>query len=125
QGRVQVRQRLVQEQHPRLGRERPRQRHALLLSPRELLHAPPLEPLETDEREYLRHLGVVRPSSRESKGDILPHVEVREQRVVLEHHPTASPCGRTGRPVPPPESGPTAVGRTEPPRPPPDRAVAA
>src|SRR2546428_224973 len=56
QARVQVRQRLVQEQHARLGRERPRQRHALLLPSRELLHAPLLEPLEPDEPEDLRHL---------------------------------------------------------------------
>jgi len=116
QRRVQVGQRLVQEQHPRLGRERAREGHPLLLPPRELLHAPPLEPLEAHQPEDLRHLVVVRPPSGESKRDVLTHVEVGEQRVMLEHHPTASLCGRHRRHVLPCEHDATGVGGLEPPQ---------
>src|SRR4029077_2498491 len=48
---VEVRERLVEQEHSRLGRKRSRQSHALLLPARQLLYAPPLEPLEADELE--------------------------------------------------------------------------
>ncbi len=114
QRRVQVGQRLVQEQHSRLPSERAREGHALLLPPRELLHAPPLEPLEAHQPEDLRHLGVVRAPPGESKRDVLSDVEVGEQRVMLEHHPTASLCRRHRRHVLPREHDATGVGGLEP-----------
>src|SRR2546422_7655260 len=39
----------------------------------------PYTTLFRSQREDLRHLRVARPPSRQSKGDILPHVEVGEQ----------------------------------------------
>src|SRR5204862_5711880 len=78
QGRVQIRQRLVQEQQLRLGRERPGQRHPLPLPSRELLHAPSLEPFETHEPEHLRHLPlyasrILPPPCREPEPHVLSY----------------------------------------------------
>src|SRR3954452_23622608 len=51
--RVQSAEGLVQEQHPRLNRERPRQRHALALSARELGWEALLQPRKLDEVKKL------------------------------------------------------------------------
>src|SRR2546422_10937115 len=51
QRRIEVRERLVEQQHARLGRERPRQGDALLLASRQLLHLASLESREADEGE--------------------------------------------------------------------------
>src|SRR2546425_884761 len=55
QAGVQIRQRLVQEQHLRLGRGRPPPRPALLPPPPELLPAPPPAPPQTHQPEHLPH----------------------------------------------------------------------
>src|SRR3954462_4955188 len=51
--RIQSPERLVQEQHPRLNRQRPRERHALALAARELGREAPLQPRKLDEVEEL------------------------------------------------------------------------
>ena len=90
QGGIEVRQRLVQQQHARLGRERPGERHPLLLATRELRDAPRAEPLQVHQRERPVdapvQLGAAHAERLEPEGDIGPDVQVREQGVVLEHH---------------------------------------
>src|SRR5439155_1027749 len=75
-----------------------RKRHALLLAAGQLVHLAPLEAGQIDERERFRDLLlcpslVPLPPSLQSKADILAHVEMGEQRVVLKHHAEA-PAGR-------------------------------
>src|SRR3954464_6475659 len=53
--RIQSAEGLVQEQHPRLNRQRPRERHALALAARELGREAPLQPRKLDEVEKLAH----------------------------------------------------------------------
>ena len=55
QRRVEVRERLVEQQDARLGRERPGERHPLLLAARDLADAPALEAGEVDQRQRLGH----------------------------------------------------------------------
>ena len=52
--RVDVRPRLVEQDDAGLGRERARERDALLLAAGELVRVAALEPVEADEREHLR-----------------------------------------------------------------------
>ena len=88
---VQIGERLVQQEHPRLGGQRTGQRHALLLPAGELVHAAPLQARQVDQleraRDPLRQLGAAHVERLEPEADILADVEVGEQRVVLEHHP--------------------------------------
>ena len=82
--------RLVEQQHLRIEGERPRQRHPLGLAAGELVRAPvgetsqpePLEPL-LRRRPGGRPAEAARPGG---EGDVVAHVEVREQPVVLEDH---------------------------------------
>ena len=89
--RVEVGERLVEEEHPGLGGERPGQRHPLLLPSGERAHRPPLEPGELHQLERRPHpplpVGRRHAEALEPEGDVLPHVEVGEERIVLEHHP--------------------------------------
>src|SRR3954463_16009054 len=91
--RVQSAEGLVQEQHPRLNRERPRQRHALALSARELGWEALLQPRKLDEVKKLADapldltirgppISTARPKPI---GDVTGHCEVAEQGVVLKH----------------------------------------
>src|SRR3954447_21301025 len=91
--RVQSAEGLVQEQHPRLNRERPRQRHALALSARELGWEALLQPRKLDEVKKLADtpldltirgppISTARPKPI---GDVASHCEVAEQGVVLKH----------------------------------------
>ena len=62
---VEIRQRLVEQQHLRLEHERARHRDALLLAAGELGWHAPLEALEADQRQLLdRHRLRVAPSAR-------------------------------------------------------------
>src|SRR3954452_15153542 len=51
--RIQSAERLIQEQHPRLDLERPRERHALALASGQLGREAPLQPRKLDEVEEL------------------------------------------------------------------------
>lgn len=76
QGRVEVREGLVEQQHPRLGRQRPRQGHALLLAAGELGDTTALEACEVDQLQHLAHPAEHRRGSEvagpEAEGDVLP-----------------------------------------------------
>ena len=52
---IEVRERLVEQQHARLGREGAGERHPLLLAARDLAHPPRLEAGEVDQGERLGH----------------------------------------------------------------------
>ena len=80
------------------GRERARERHALLLAAGEIAHASVLESLQPDERER-RARPCVGVRARDAlhaqpERDVAEHVAVLEQRMVLEHEPEAAAVRR-------------------------------
>src|SRR5581483_4635231 len=93
--RVEVRERLVEEEQGRLHHERAREREPLLLPARERGRVPRRELPELHDREHaldaLAQLGAARPPPArqhlERERDVLEHVHVRPDRVRLEHHP--------------------------------------
>ena len=97
--RVEVRERLVEEEQLRFADEGPRESEPLLLAPRELRRGPRLEAVETDERErfgdraLLLGAGWLRVGDLEREGDVLEHGHVRPDRVALEHHPDVARVG--------------------------------
>src|SRR5437899_1920420 len=56
EGRIEIRQWFVKKENPWLGRERPRERDALLLTAGQLANATPLEPGEIHQLEGARHV---------------------------------------------------------------------
>jgi hypothetical protein len=96
--RVERAERLVEQQHARLHRERTRERDALALAAGELIRHASREPIELDESQKLEHaaldLGLRGPLAArlhaDPERDVLEHVHVAEQRVVLEHEPDAA-----------------------------------
>ena len=68
-------ERLVEEEHPRLDRERAGERHALALAAGELGRKAPLEPVELDEVEERRA-----PARRISASDGPPRRAARARR---------------------------------------------
>ena len=114
---IEIRERLVQQQHARLRRQRPGERHALLLAAGELADAPALEAGEVHQRERPRdpalQLLPAEPERLETEGDVLADVEMGKERVVLEHH--AEPPGHRIGPghVLAVDQDPAGVGRLE------------
>ena len=91
--RVERRERLVEEQHARVARERTGERDALPLAAGELGRlrggeVPDPEPLE--QRVHVAAAG--------AEGDVRPHAQVGEEGVVLEDEPDAAPVGRKREP---------------------------
>ena len=94
QERVERRQRLVEQQDLRIGDQRARQRHALLLAAGELrrqaagvgLHLHELQHARAPARGAL----LVDAAHLQAEGDVVDAVEMREQRVALEHHRRAA-----------------------------------
>ncbi len=88
--RVEVRERLIHEVHDGATGDRPRHRHPLALSARERERPPIEEILEAQQARSLRDarddLGPRRAAHLQPEGDVLAHVHVRIQGVVLEHH---------------------------------------
>ena len=88
-----------------LQHERAGQRDALLLAARELAGAGLLAAGQPDQLEHLGRPGVRISASAtlplaQPEGDVLEHVQVREQRVVLEHgvdRPPVRPARRSCR----------------------------
>ena len=107
EGRVEVRERFVEQEDARLRRERARQRHPLLLAARQVGHRAPLEAGQVHQRERLGHpagqLRAVHAPALEPERHVGADVEVREERVVLEHHAEAPRHRRQRRHVPPVE----------------------
>ena len=73
--RVERAERLVEQQHLGLDRERPGERHALALAAGELRRIAVDQPLELDQREQLVHalldLGLRPLADREAEGDVV------------------------------------------------------
>jgi hypothetical protein len=87
-------ERLVQEQHLGLDRERPGQRHALALAARELARVAMGEPLKLDQvhevLDAVLDLVARDLANAKAERDVVPDRHVLEGRVVLEHEPDAA-----------------------------------
>ena len=87
---VQRAQRLVQQQQLGLLGQAARQRHALLLAARELVRLALGIGCELHQGEHLvgalLDLGLGQALALQTEGHVLPDVQVREQRIALEHH---------------------------------------
>ncbi len=92
---VEARERLVEEHDRGPRRQSAREGHPLLLTARELVGEPPLEPGQADHPQQLGDaccpLGA--RGSSEPERHVAGDIEVREERVVLEHHPHPAPLG--------------------------------
>ena len=88
QAGIEIGERLVEQQQPRLDDERARQRHALLLAAGELARQAMLEPAKLDLIENLADAAasLVAPAfaKQQAVADVVHHAEMGEQRVVLE-----------------------------------------
>ena len=90
-------ERLVEQQHLRLHRERAREGNALALSARKLVGVALGEPLELHQLEQRPHLladarlreACLSRANAQAEGHILENAHVAEKRVVLEHEPHA------------------------------------
>ena len=87
--RVERAERLVEQQHARLVRQRASERDALLLTARELARQALVVALERDEPQQLRApaapVGAPHAARAQRELDVVGHRHVAEQRVVLEH----------------------------------------
>ena len=92
---VEVRQRLVEEEHVRPDRERAGEGDALLLAARELARQALRVGVEPHEPQGLLgargDLVLRQPAHLETEGDVLGDAHVREKRVALEHHAGVAP----------------------------------
>ena len=95
-GAVEVGERLVEQEQRGRGRERTGQGDALLLAARELVRMALAGIRQADQRQHLRDapmlLGVGQAAQPE--GHVARRVQVRKQRVLLEHHADPAPLGR-------------------------------
>ena len=87
---VQIGQRLVEQQHAGFDDQRPRQRHALLLTAGQLvghttLHARQLHQIK-DPHDPLLDLVLGHLPQLQAVGHVVEYVVVRQQGVALEHH---------------------------------------
>ena len=94
---VEIRQRLVEEQHRGREHERPGQGDALLLPAGELRGAPRAEIAELDQLQRVAHarghLGLGPLPHAEPVGHVVEHAHVGPDRVGLEHHRQPAPLG--------------------------------
>ena len=90
QQRIEIGQRLVHQQHGRLDGERARHRDALALPARELRGIAREQRLDMQQRgralDLALHARLRRARHAQPEGDILEHGQMREYRIVLEHH---------------------------------------
>ena len=95
--RVQVGQRLVEQQHGRLDHQRARQRHALALPAREFAWIACRVVLQMHERQRrldaLQPLGLGALAHFQPEAHVVGHAHVRKQRVALEHDAQAPGIG--------------------------------
>src|SRR5262249_51910601 len=89
---------LVEQQHLGTNDESARERHALLLTARELAGFAIFQARKLDERERVgdpaHYLRLGDPAHAQAVADIRRHVHVGEQRVVLEHDADLAPIRR-------------------------------
>ena len=92
---VEAGERLVEQQQLRLRRQRARQRHALLLAAGELMRRTPRRMRQADALQHLLHARFALGARQmaDAEGNVVAHVQVREQGVVLEHHADAARLG--------------------------------
>jgi hypothetical protein len=92
---VQAGEGLVQQQQVGPRRQRPRQRHALLLAAGKLVRRAPRGMAQAHQFQHLGHAGVALGAQQmaHAEGHVVAHRQVREQRVVLEHHADAARLG--------------------------------
>ncbi len=93
QAGVQVRERFVQEQHGGPRCQRPCKGHPLLLPTGEGPGHPAGSAVEAHEGEGLAYPFSTEVISGQAVSDVAGHVQVWEQRPVLEHHPDPPPLG--------------------------------
>ena len=98
-------------------RQRARQRHALPLAAGKLIGFALLHAIKLDQRDHLGHPGVDggarHAGALQPERDIVPHVEMRKQRVVLEHHVDRPLVRQHRRDVAATEQDAALVGRLE------------
>ena len=103
QARVQIGQRLVEQQDRRFQHQRPGQRNPLLLAARQFRGLPLVEADQPDAAQrLLRALprdAPGHPRHLEAVADVVEHVQVGEQRVALEHHADVAVRGAQRRHV--------------------------
>ena len=94
QALVEVGQRLVEQQQPWLDDQGARQRDALLLATRELAGAAARMFAQAHHVEHGADLAArcrfVHASLDQAEGHVVPHAQVRPQRIALEDHPDAA-----------------------------------
>ena len=87
---VQGRQGLVHQKDRRVVGQRAGQRDALLLAARQVARHPRAVALQPHQRQHPVHLrgnlGLGAAPDTQREGDVLAHIQVREQRIALEHH---------------------------------------
>src|SRR5208283_1186123 len=110
-------ERLVEQQELRPRRQRPGERHALLLAARDLVDAARAKVRQLNDVEKLLnsffHSLSREPLAAQAKGDVLEDVEMRKQRIGLEHHIDRPPVGRQAGKIAALERKPPRVGRLE------------
>ena len=115
--RVERGERLVEQQHARLDRERARQGDALLHAARELVRIALARVPEPDELEQLADplppVGLRLAPDPQPVLDVLLGGHVREEAVGLEDHPHVALVGRRARQVLPVDDDPSGVGLVE------------
>src|SRR5471032_1025285 len=93
-------ERLVQQQGLRMGDQRARQRHALTLAARQLVRHLQGHRVEFKRLQPVADLCMIEgtrriePAAPQAEADVLPHIQMREQRVVLEQIGDAAPLRR-------------------------------
>ena len=89
---VEARERFVEQQQLRTRCERAREGHTLLLAAGKLVRLSRVESGEAHRLdEFLRPCATLRSRPVvQAESDVAEHIEVREQRVVLEHHADAA-----------------------------------
>ena len=114
---IERRQRLVEQQHVGLDRDRARQRHALLLAARQCGDASATEMTELDQRQRPLHcaidLRLRRAAHLQAEGDVARDGEMRKQRVALEHDADIAPVRRHMSDVAPGKRDRASVRRRE------------
>src|SRR6185369_6002000 len=112
--RVEVAERLIEQQEARRGDDRTRQRHALLLSAAELGSIAAREGFEIDLAKRLADLGIDRgtglAAGPKPVGDVLEYAHMRPDGVRLEHHVDPAPLRRDIAAVGGDHFGPDANG---------------
>src|SRR4051812_5210121 len=117
-GGVECAERLVEEQHLRLHRQRARERHPLALATGELRRVALAVCLEMNELQQLVHALadalLRRLADRQREADVVAHRHVLERRVVLEHEADVALAGRLRCAVLARDQHPAAVRHVEP-----------